>query len=57
MHVYVTGDRQDDVDRAARMIRELLRPDDAKNEEHKQEQLKQLALLNGADFCVCWGGL
>jgi splicing factor 1 len=47
MHVYVQGERQDDVDRAARMIRELLRPDDAKIEEHKQEQLKQLALLNG----------
>ncbi len=31
MHVFITGDTQDGVDRAARMIRQLLSPDDVRS--------------------------
>nr|CCA15601.1 branchpointbridging protein putative [Albugo laibachii Nc14]CCA16339.1 branchpointbridging protein putative [Albugo laibachii Nc14] len=58
LHVLITGDRDDELDRAAREIQSLLVPvDDTKN-SHKQKQLRELALINGTlrddDFChIC----
>ena len=43
----ITGDRQEDVDRAAAMIEMLLRPQDEEQMEHKRIQLRELAALNG----------
>ena len=47
LHVMITGDRQEDVDRAAAMIEMLLRPQDEEQMEHKRIQLRELAALNG----------
>ncbi|KAG7381487.1 hypothetical protein PHYPSEUDO_005990 [Phytophthora pseudosyringae] len=58
LHVLITGDREDDIDRAAKEVQSLLVPvDDTKN-SHKQKQLRELALINGTlrddDFChIC----
>jgi splicing factor 1 len=45
--VLVTGDRQEDVDAAAAMVARLLEPMDEEMNEHKQKQLRELALING----------
>ncbi|DBA03621.1 TPA: hypothetical protein N0F65_006800 [Lagenidium giganteum] len=58
LHVLITGDREDELERAAKEVQALLVPvDDTKN-AHKQRQLRELALINGTlrddDFChVC----
>ncbi|KAL3667888.1 hypothetical protein V7S43_006769 [Phytophthora oleae] len=58
LHVLITGDRDEDLDRAAKEVQSLLVPvDDTKN-SHKQKQLRELALINGTlrddDFChIC----
>jgi splicing factor 1 len=58
LHVHIQADDEEKVERAAKKIEILLRPiDDALN-EHKQKQLKQLALINGtlreSEYCpVC----
>lgn len=58
LHVLITGDREEDLDRAAKEVQSLLVPvDDTKN-SHKQKQLRELALINGTlrddDFChIC----
>ncbi|KAE9039810.1 hypothetical protein PR001_g5247 [Phytophthora rubi] len=58
LHVLVTGDREEDVDKAAKEVQSLLVPvDDTKN-SHKQKQLRELALINGTlrddDYChIC----
>lgn len=59
LHVLITGDREDDIDRAAKEVQSLLVPvDDTKN-SHKQKQLRELALINGTlrddDFCHLCG--
>lgn len=58
LHVLITGEREDEIERAAKEVASLLVPvDDTKN-SHKQKQLRELALINGTlrddDFChVC----
>ncbi|GMF12545.1 unnamed protein product [Phytophthora lilii] len=58
LHVLITGDREDDIERAAKEVQSLLVPvDDTKN-SHKQKQLRELALINGTlrddDYChIC----
>ncbi|RLN84984.1 hypothetical protein BBJ28_00003105 [Nothophytophthora sp. Chile5] len=58
LHVLITGEREDDIDRAAKEVQSLLVPvDDTKN-SHKQKQLRELALINGTlrddDYChIC----
>lgn len=58
LHVLITGEKEDELDRAAKEVASLLVPvDDTKN-SHKQKQLRELALINGTlrddDFChVC----
>lgn len=59
LHVLVTGDRQEDVDRAAVMVERLLQPMDEEMNEHKQKQLRELALINGTlkeeNYCYLCG--
>uniref|UniRef100_A0AAV1UK97 Branchpoint-bridging protein n=1 Tax=Peronospora matthiolae TaxID=2874970 RepID=A0AAV1UK97_9STRA len=58
LHVLITGDREEDLDQAAKEVQSLLVPvDDTKN-SHKQKQLRELALINGTlrddDYChIC----
>lgn len=56
LHVVVTGDNDEGVEKASHMVEMLLRPlDDAEN-EHKQTQLRNLAVYNGTlretDMCA-----
>lgn len=58
LHVHIQGDDMDKVDLAIRKIEQILRPLDDTLNEHKQKQLKQLALINGTlrenEYCpVC----
>ncbi|KAF6262591.1 hypothetical protein COO60DRAFT_1699170, partial [Scenedesmus sp. NREL 46B-D3] len=47
LHVLVTGDDDDSVDKAADMVAKLLTPMDDATNEHKQLQLRELAAING----------
>ena len=47
LHVLVEGDTMVDIDRACEMIEKLLVPVDENMNEHKREQLRQLAIMNG----------
>ncbi|KAF1795801.1 Splicing factor 1, helix-hairpin domain [Phytophthora cactorum] len=47
LHVLITGDREDDIDRAAKEVQSLLVPVDDTRNSHKQKQLRELALING----------
>jgi len=47
LHVLITADSEDKLDRAEQMIRDLLVPIDEQHNRHKQEQLRELAILNG----------
>lgn len=47
LHVVVTGDNQDNVDKAAQMVTDMLIVIDDDKNIHKQAQLRELALLNG----------
>ena len=42
LHVHITGDREDNVERAAKMIQDLLSPVDEDINAHKQKQLREL---------------
>lgn len=58
LHVFVQGDDEDKVALACKKLEEILRPLDDSVNEHKQKQLKQLALINGTlrenEYCpVC----
>ncbi|KAG2788784.1 hypothetical protein PC129_g4211 [Phytophthora cactorum] len=58
LHVLITGDREDDIDRAAKEVQSLLVPVDDTRNSHKQKQLRELALINGTlrddDYChIC----
>lgn len=59
LHVMITGDRQEDVDAASKMIERLLEPMDEEMNEHKQRQLRELALINGTlkeeNYCYLCG--
>lgn len=59
LHVHLSADSEEAVEACAKIIAEILVPceDDSRN-EHKQKQLKELALINGTltmdDFCdIC----
>ena len=47
LHVLITGDDIDMVERTIEMVKPLLRPLDDDRNLHKQRQLRQLALING----------
>ena len=47
LHVVITGDTEEEVDRAAVMVQSLLKPVDDDYNEHKRAQLRELALING----------
>uniref|UniRef100_A0A7S3QBF5 Branchpoint-bridging protein n=1 Tax=Chaetoceros debilis TaxID=122233 RepID=A0A7S3QBF5_9STRA len=47
LHVVVTGDNQDNVNLAAKMVQDMLVVIDDDKNIHKQAQLRELALLNG----------
>jgi len=47
LHVLIEGDTQSDVDKAKAMIEKLLIPVDEDANEHKRQQLRELALMNG----------
>jgi len=55
LHVLVTGDSQEAVDKAADEVELLLRPLDDSENTHKQQQLRELAIVNGTfrDFEAC----
>eukprot|EP00594_Rhizosolenia_setigera_P000966 CAMPEP_0178941222 /NCGR_PEP_ID=MMETSP0789-20121207/1276_1 /TAXON_ID=3005 /ORGANISM="Rhizosolenia setigera, Strain CCMP 1694" /LENGTH=705 /DNA_ID=CAMNT_0020620411 /DNA_START=109 /DNA_END=2226 /DNA_ORIENTATION=- len=47
LHVVITGDDQKSVDEASKMIEDMLVVIDDEKNVHKQQQLRELALLNG----------
>ena len=47
LHVLITGDDIDMVERTIELVKPLLRPLDDDRNIHKQRQLRQLALING----------
>ena len=47
LHVLITGDSQRDVDAAAELVQQLLRPVEDSSNEHKRAQLRELAAING----------
>ena len=58
LHVVITGEDQASVDKAAEMIEKMLVVIDDEKNVHKQQQLRELALLNGTlkdeEFChIC----
>jgi splicing factor 1 len=58
LHVHITGDDEDKVIIAEKLVLELLQPIEDEKNEHKQKQLRELALINGTlkedEFCpVC----
>lgn len=58
LHVHITAEDEASVEKASKMIEELLKPQDDALNEHKQKQLRELALINGTlredEFCpVC----
>lgn len=56
LHVLITGDTQQEVDKASKMIERLLEPMDETLNEHKRLQLRELAALNGTlkDEVACY---
>ncbi|RMZ56502.1 hypothetical protein APUTEX25_001349 [Auxenochlorella protothecoides] len=56
LHVMITGDRQEDVDAARRLVERLLKPLDEEMNEHKRIQLRELAAMNGTlkdtEYCT-----
>jgi splicing factor 1 len=59
LHVVIIGDNQDNVDAAAQMITDMLVVIDDDKNVHKQQQLRELALLNGTlkddEYCPTCG--
>lgn len=58
LHVLITGDKDEDVDAAAAMVERLLQPLDEEMNQHKQKQLRELALINGTlkeTYCYLCG--
>ena len=56
LHVLLTGDTQELVDKACQTIRDMLVVIDDEKNEHKQRQLRELAIMNGTlkedDYCT-----
>ncbi|KAL6126934.1 hypothetical protein ACLB2K_074979 [Fragaria x ananassa] len=59
LHVLVEADTQDALDAAAGMVEKLLQPVDEVLNEHKRQQLRELAALNGTirdeEYCRLCG--
>ncbi|KDO20388.1 hypothetical protein SPRG_13770 [Saprolegnia parasitica CBS 223.65] len=59
LHVFITGDKEEDVERAAVAIAALLVPVDDMTNDHKQRQLRELARIQGTlrddDYCLACG--
>lgn len=59
LHVLITGEREEDLERAAKEVQSLLVPMDDMKNQHKQQQLRELARINGTlrddDFCHLCG--
>ncbi|KAJ1403086.1 hypothetical protein B484DRAFT_457611 [Ochromonadaceae sp. CCMP2298] len=59
LHVFVSGETKDSVDRACILVEALLKPIDDSMNEHKQKQLRELALINGTlredEYCPICG--
>ena len=59
LHVYVSGDDPAGVAAAEQLVIELLKPLDDEANAHKQDQLRQLALINGTlredEYCTLCG--
>eukprot|EP00934_Nitzschia_sp_Nitz4_P000222 Nitzschia sp. Nitz4//scaffold174_size87051//527//2499//NITZ4_005096-RA/size87051-augustus-gene-0.49-mRNA-1//1//CDS//3329538833//222//frame0 len=59
LHVVITGDDQRSVDAATDMVEQMLVVIDDEKNVHKQQQLRELALLNGTlkedEFCTTCG--
>lgn len=58
LHVYIQGETDEDVANAVALVKPLLVPVDDETNVHKQDQLRELALINGTlvgeEFCeVC----
>jgi len=58
LHVVITGEDQASVDKATKMVEDMLVVIDDEKNVHKQQQLRELALLNGTlkeeEFCnIC----
>lgn len=58
LHVHIQGEDMAKVEIATKMVEEILRPVDDEINEHKQKQLRELALINGTlreeEYCpVC----
>eukprot|EP00510_Aplanochytrium_minuta_P002427 CAMPEP_0184021652 /NCGR_PEP_ID=MMETSP0954-20121128/10069_1 /TAXON_ID=627963 /ORGANISM="Aplanochytrium sp, Strain PBS07" /LENGTH=532 /DNA_ID=CAMNT_0026303739 /DNA_START=192 /DNA_END=1790 /DNA_ORIENTATION=- len=47
LHVLVQGQDEEGLERACEMISKLLRPVDDQSNDHKQQQLRELAMING----------
>ena len=47
LHVHIIGDTEEMVERAAKLIEDILKPDDENLNVYKQKQLRELALING----------
>ena len=55
LHVHVSGETEEAVEQACKLVAELLVPVEDDKNEHKMKQLKELALINGTlredDYC------
>eukprot|EP00475_Leptophrys_vorax_P026039 TRINITY_DN3648_c0_g1_i3.p1 TRINITY_DN3648_c0_g1~~TRINITY_DN3648_c0_g1_i3.p1 ORF type:complete len:241 (+),score=80.84 TRINITY_DN3648_c0_g1_i3:505-1227(+) len=47
LHVFVSADNQESLDKAVKMVEALLTPIEESANEHKARQLRELALING----------
>jgi splicing factor 1 len=47
LHVLITADNQESLDKASEMVKQLLVPCDEEKNEHKARQLRELASING----------
>lgn len=58
LHIHIAGETEEDVERCAAMVNSFLTPCEDTLNEHKQKQLRELALINGTlkdeEYCsVC----
>jgi splicing factor 1 len=59
LHVHITGDTDEQVAIAVKLVTDILSPSEEDLNAHKQKQLKELALINGTfkedDYCPICG--
>eukprot|EP00597_Dinobryon_sp_UTEXLB2267_P007216 CAMPEP_0170092634 /NCGR_PEP_ID=MMETSP0019_2-20121128/25943_1 /TAXON_ID=98059 /ORGANISM="Dinobryon sp., Strain UTEXLB2267" /LENGTH=438 /DNA_ID=CAMNT_0010313143 /DNA_START=328 /DNA_END=1641 /DNA_ORIENTATION=- len=59
LHVHIIGDDEEKVEKAAKLIEDILKPDDENLNVYKQRQLRELALINGTlredEYCPICG--